>query len=497
MGRGVGRLATILGGALAVLVFAGSSAAEPSIPTSGASARAIAVKIVVPGQADQLVGAVSSPPDGVAYSAGFALPEDGSIVTTGAVTASSSAAVLDETATASASAEVTLLSLFGGELTAERVLGRASAFARPEESSGDLSGAAVAGLVVLGQPVEAAPGQRVPLGDWGEAIVLGEGASPGADGFRGFVAALEVQLRADHGGLPAGSAIVVGYAETAAKTVPLPPAEPEPVPAEPEPPPPPPAPQPEVRPEPEPKARPSTESPPPAAKPAAPRVARKPKVRPRPARPLPLLEPKLTKRGYVFPVHGPASFTDTFGAPRAVVEWHHGEDIFAPFGAPVLAVAKGTVFSVGFNDLGGNRFWLRDEEGNEFYYAHLAAYTPLAANGAHVEAGDVLGFVGNSGDAETTPPHLHFEIHPVGLLGLGYDGAVSPYRYLTAWQRLEDVRFVAGAAWAPPSSRHAPRPGAFLLSATDISTASGLEPGSLRRALADQQPVPGSAPVLP
>ena len=56
----------------------------------------------------------------------------------------------------------------------------------------------------------------------------------------------------------------------------------------------------------------------------------------------------------------------------------------------------------------------------------------------------MLGFVGNSGDAETTPPHLHFEIHPVGLLGLGYDGVINPYPYLLAWQRLEDVRFVAG-----------------------------------------------------
>jgi murein DD-endopeptidase MepM/ murein hydrolase activator NlpD len=153
----------------------------------------------------------------------------------------------------------------------------------------------------------------------------------------------------------------------------------------------------------------------------------------------------------------------------------------------VLAVARGTVFSVGWNDLGGNRLWLRDQQGNEFYYAHLSAFSPLAVNGAQVQAGDVLGFVGNSGDAETTPPHLHFEIHPVGLLGLGYDGVVPPYRYLIAWRRLEDVRFVAGAGWLPllPGESGAPPPGAYLLSSTDISSASGLEPGSLRRALAE------------
>jgi murein DD-endopeptidase MepM/ murein hydrolase activator NlpD len=165
--------------------------------------------------------------------------------------------------------------------------------------------------------------------------------------------------------------------------------------------------------------------------------------------------------------------------------WHHGEDIFAPLGAPVLAVAKGTVFSVGWNDLGGNRLWLRDGEGNQFYYAHLSAFTPLAVNNAHVNAGDVLGFVGNTGDAMGTPYHLHFEIHPVEYLGLGYDGVVAPYPFLVAWKRLQDLRFGAAAGWAPagaPRSR-APQPGAILLGSSDISSANGLEPASLGRAL--------------
>ena len=60
----------------------------------------------------------------------------------------------------------------------------------------------------------------------------------------------------------------------------------------------------------------------------------------------------------MFPIYGPASFGDTFGAPRADVAggWHHGEDIFAPLGTPLLAVADGTVFSVGWNDIGGWRY---------------------------------------------------------------------------------------------------------------------------------------------
>ena len=71
---------------------------------------------------------------------------------------------------------------------------------------------------------------------------------------------------------------------------------------------------------------------------------------------------QLSAGGYVFPVYGPASFGDTFGAPRADVSggWHHGEDIFSPLGTPLLAVADGTLFSVGWNDIGGWRLWLRD-----------------------------------------------------------------------------------------------------------------------------------------
>ena len=138
------------------------------------------------------------------------------------------------------------------------------------------------------------------------------------------------------------------------------------------------------------------------------------------------LSPTLTAGRYVFPVYGPVAYSDTFGSPRADTVWHHGDDLFAPLGAPILAVADGTVFSVGWNDVGDNQFWLRDRQGNEFYYAHLSAYSPFARNRAHVRAGTVIGFVGNTGDAQGTPYHLHFEIHPVQLLGLGYDGVVDP-----------------------------------------------------------------------
>ena len=279
-------------------------------------------------------------------------------------------------------------------------------------------------------------------------------AAPPRPGYRGSITALEIRLTADHGGLLAGTTILVGFAEVAAQAAAAPPP-------------------PTVKPKKEPKAK------------TAGKVAPEPTLG-IPVRQPPQVTPKLTAGGYVFPVYGPSSFVDTFGGPRSDVAggWHHGDDIFAPLGAPILAVASGTVFSVGWNKIGGNRLWLRDGQGNLFYYAHLSAFTPLAINGNKVNAGDVLGFVGNTGDAQGTPTHLHFEIHPVGLIGLGYDGAVNPTSYLLAWKHLQDVSFAGGDAWAPLHSiGNAPKPGAILLTASDISSADGLVPGSLERAI--------------
>ena len=114
--------------------------------------------------------------------------------------------------------------------------------------------------------------------------------------------------------------------------------------------------------------------------------------------------PSLTGGRYVFPVLADVSFSDSWGAVRADVGWHHGIDVFAPMGSPVVAVADGILFSVGWNDIGGRRLWLRDRAGNFFYYAHLSRFAPVAVDGARVRAGTVIGFVGNTGDAAGTPP---------------------------------------------------------------------------------------------
>jgi murein DD-endopeptidase MepM/ murein hydrolase activator NlpD len=151
-------------------------------------------------------------------------------------------------------------------------------------------------------------------------------------------------------------------------------------------------------------------------------------------------------RRFVFPVGGATRIAGPFGAFRAQTGSHQGNDLFADFGTPVVAAADGTVENVGSLPISGNRLWIHADSGDEFFYAHLASFAPAAVNGRHVEAGTVLGYLGNTGDAEPTPPHLHFEIHPAG------GDAVNPEEFLRAWQKR------AGAALTDTAER----PGALV-----------------------------------
>ena len=102
---------------------------------------------------------------------------------------------------------------------------------------------------------------------------------------------------------------------------------------------------------------------------------------------------------------------------------HEGIDIFAPRGTPVVAATRGRIVNVGDNRLGGLVVWLHDSERNQnLYYAHLDRQ--VAREGEEVEPGDTLGFVGNTGNARTTPPHLHFGIYRRG------EGAIDPYPFV-------------------------------------------------------------------
>lgn len=131
---------------------------------------------------------------------------------------------------------------------------------------------------------------------------------------------------------------------------------------------------------------------------------------------------------WVFPVDGDHDFIDSFLAPRMTgtlyAHRHQGTDVFAEAGTPLVAVERGMVGRVGEVGLGGLRVWLIGESGTNYYYAHLSAFAGGLEEGQFVEAGTVLGLVGNTGNAVGTPPHVHFQVHPGG------GQAVNPYPLL-------------------------------------------------------------------
>ena len=453
----------------AVLVGSATLAAAappPRSATTGASA--FLLRITIPGQDTVLLGDLEWPTSTTADVQSFQYPADGSIVSIGR----SRAAVFASPGAAAATqsfAEAIVVSLFNGEIVAGKVTASVSAGASARSAGAETNGSEVQGLRALGRDIASAPG-NASLDDWGTLTVLSSDSGSrkaGPPGAQASATALRIQLSADHGGLPAGSEIVIGSAQAIAvanlSAPPRPPSSNDP-------------------------DRPTTSDGRPDRLPRAPEPDVGGEVPGGPVKVAPEVAAKLSFGGYVFPVYGTASFGDSFGGPRPNVPggWHHGEDIFAAAGTPLLAVADGTLHTIGFNKIGGYRVWLRDTQGNEFYYAHLSAYSPLAVEGRSVQAGDVIGFVGDTGDADGGAPHLHFEIHPAAMAGLGYDGVVAPYSILLAWRRADDISFSAGRIFVPtgPGSVTLPPPGAVLLEADDIASTSGLVPGALEKALA-------------
>lgn len=129
--------------------------------------------------------------------------------------------------------------------------------------------------------------------------------------------------------------------------------------------------------------------------------------------------------GFVNPVQRPYSTSDTFGAPR-VGHSHEGIDLFAERGTPVRATVDGVVRDVKKTPIGGRIAYVTSPDGTYYYYAHLDRWAPGLADGKQVIAGEVIGFVGRTGNAEATPPHVHFEIHPLG------GGPINPFYIVDA-----------------------------------------------------------------
>lgn len=114
-----------------------------------------------------------------------------------------------------------------------------------------------------------------------------------------------------------------------------------------------------------------------------------------------------------------SQITDTFGAPRGADRRHQGQDIFAPRHTPIYSATGGYVWRIGENALGGNTVWIIGAGGRVYYYAHLEIYAENLKVGDAVTTETILGYVGTSGNANGTPPHLHFGVYTSS-------GAVNP-----------------------------------------------------------------------
>jgi murein DD-endopeptidase MepM/ murein hydrolase activator NlpD len=141
-----------------------------------------------------------------------------------------------------------------------------------------------------------------------------------------------------------------------------------------------------------------------------------------------------------------ADLADTFSARRSGGRTHRAIDIMAPRGTPVLAISDGRIVRKHHNRLGGKVLYLRSPDGRyAFYYAHLMDYAPGIAEGVTVLQGDTLGYVGNTGNARHTAPHLHFQIIEAGGRSdraIHSGRAVNPYPLLSRSLLHRDRRIV-------------------------------------------------------
>lgn len=121
------------------------------------------------------------------------------------------------------------------------------------------------------------------------------------------------------------------------------------------------------------------------------------------------------------PVNGAVAFTDTWGARRSGGRGHKGVDMIAARGTPLVAIEAGTVKRMRNGGLGGITVTFTGVSGDEYYYAHMDGWAAGLSTGQSLPVGGLLGSVGNTGNAQYTIPHLHFEHHPGG------GGAINPY----------------------------------------------------------------------
>jgi murein DD-endopeptidase MepM/ murein hydrolase activator NlpD len=134
---------------------------------------------------------------------------------------------------------------------------------------------------------------------------------------------------------------------------------------------------------------------------------------------------------------------NTWHAPRGTDRVHEGQDIFAPKGTPIYSATKGYVYKIGENNLGGQTVSVIGAGGRVYYYAHLDSYARALSEGDYVTPKTILGYVGTTGNAQGTPPHLHFGIYTSS-------GAINPLPLLAD-------RVPANASGTRPPTQKTPR----------------------------------------
>jgi len=339
---------------------------------------------------------------------------------------------LDGRLVSAASVTMADVSLLDGLVTVTRLEADATVSVADGKADGDAGGSYVEGITVDGQDVAVGD---LPLTIKGVGVLHGlESHVARQDGsVEVHMTALRLELTDPWRGIPEGTDVVVGFAAAAA--------------------------------DPESAAR--LVPPPPPVKPAKPAKTKKSAKKPKPlggdsgdsfggssggssggsgikdnggassagdSPPADMPAPTTTSAklvkfpGAVFPVDGKYWYSDDWGAPRPDGHGHTGNDIFALRGTPLVAVQDGTIEELRWRSLGGNSLHLVNDHGDYFYYAHLDHYAHGLHNGQRVTAGEVIGYVGNTGNARTTPPHCHFEVHP------GSGGPVDPFPYLEEWR---------------------------------------------------------------
>jgi len=130
--------------------------------------------------------------------------------------------------------------------------------------------------------------------------------------------------------------------------------------------------------------------------------------------------PPPASSGGACPVAGAVSFTDSWGDARSGGRSHKGVDMIAARNTPLVAIFSGRIQRLSSGALSGVALYLRADNGDQFFYAHLESYADISV-GQSVAEGEVIGYNGSSGNAPDHLPHLHFEYHPGG------GSAVNPY----------------------------------------------------------------------